>query len=53
MDSAVLRITIASCGWSRDLVIKDERNYDRPVITFFNAVFIDGIWDAIGKRFFV
>ena len=50
MDFDVLGIRIKSCEWGRDLVIRGERSYDRPVITFFHAVFIDGIRDVVGKE---
>ena len=46
----VLGIKITSCVWDGDLVIKGERSYDRPEITFFNAMYVDGLWDVEGKE---
>ena len=50
MDFDVLGIKITSCVWDGDLVIKGERSYDRPEITFFNAMYVDGLWDVEGKE---
>lgn len=50
MDFDVLGIRIKACEWDRDLVIRGDRSYDRPVSTFFHAVFIDGIRDVVGKE---
>ena len=46
MDFDVLGIKITQFEWGNDLVIKGERSYDFPVITFFNASFISGIKNA-------
>lgn len=43
MDFDVLGIKITSCVWNGDLVIKGTRSYDRPEITFFNALYVDGL----------
>jgi len=37
MDFDVLGIKITQFEWGNDLVIKGERSYDFPVITFFNG----------------
>lgn len=50
MDFDVLGIKITSCVWDGDLVIKGERSYDSPVITFFNAMYVDGLWDVEGEE---
>ena len=50
MDFDVLGITITSCVWDGDLVIKGERSYDRPEIIFFNAVYVDGLWNVEGRE---
>ena len=46
MDFDVLGIKITQFEWGNDLVIKGERSYDFPVITFFNASFIGEIMNA-------
>ena len=46
MDFDVLRIKITQFERGNDLVIKEERSYDFPVITFFNASCIGGIMNA-------
>ncbi len=50
MDFNVLGIKITSCEWGNDLVIRGMRSYDRPVLTFFCATFIEGIKNAKGKE---
>ena len=50
MDFNVLGIKITSCEWGNDLVIRGMRSYDRPVLTFFDATFIEGIKNAKGKE---
>ncbi|MGN1167863.1 MAG: hypothetical protein ACI4S2_15700 [Lachnospiraceae bacterium] len=50
MDFDVLGIRITSCEWGNDLVIRGMRSYDRPVLTFFDATFIEGIKNAKGKE---
>lgn len=50
MDFDVLGIKITQFEWGNDLVIKGERSYDFPVITFFNASFISGIKNAKGNE---
>ena len=50
MDFDVLGIKITYCVWNGDLVIKGTRSYDRPEITFFNAMYVDGSWDMEGKE---
>ena len=49
MDFDVLGVRIKSCEWGRDLVIRGGRSYDRPVITFFHALFIDGNRDVVAE----
>lgn len=50
MDFDVLGIKITQFEWGNDLVIKGERSYDFPVITFFNASFIGGSMNAKGNE---
>ena len=50
MNFDVFATQVLSCEWNNNLILKGKRSYDTPLITFYKAKLVEGIWNIAGRE---